>query len=121
MSPLRLTTTALFLTAALWPTHRDAAEAQEGDAAVGQAFAEKVCASCHAVLLGQGMDPEPDPLPFKERVPLPFEDIANTPGVTEMALTAWLTTSHPTMPNIVLSEKELRNIVAYILSLKQAR
>ena len=51
-------------------------------------------------------------------MPLPFEDIANTPGITETALFAWMTTSHPTMPNIVLEKKELTDVVSYILSLK---
>jgi mono/diheme cytochrome c family protein len=86
----------------------------------GQSFAERVCSRCHAVLRGEGVDPDPEPLPFKEvGRPLPFEDIANTPGITEAALYAWLTTSHPTMPDIVLEKEELRNVVAYILSLKK--
>jgi mono/diheme cytochrome c family protein len=86
----------------------------------GQNLAVQVCSRCHAVLRGEGVDPKPEPLPFKKiGRPLPFEDIANTPGVTETALYAWLTTSHPTMPNIVLDKEELRNVVAYILSLKR--
>ena len=70
----------------------------------------------------KGVTPNPEPLPFSEvGRPLPFEDVANTPGVTEMALYAWLTTSHPTMPDIVLDKDELRDVVAYILSLKKDR
>ena len=85
----------------------------------GQTLAVQVCSRCHAVLRGEGATPKPEPLPFSEiGRPLAFEDIANTPGVTEMALYAWLTSSHPTMPNIVLEKEELRNVVAYILSLK---
>jgi len=110
-----LFTTALSLTP--WAT----ALAQEGDAEAGQALAVEVCASCHAVLPGEGVDPDPDPLPFQKLVPLPFEDIANTPGVTETVLTVWLTTSHPTMPDIVLADDERRNVIAYILSLKGQR
>lgn len=89
-----------------------------GDPQAGQGVAMEVCSSCHAVMPGEGVDPDPDPLPFDELEPLPFEDIANTPGVTAMALFAWLTSSHPTMPNIVLEEEELRNVVSYILTLK---
>jgi mono/diheme cytochrome c family protein len=86
----------------------------------GQTLAVQVCSRCHAVLRGEGVTPNPEPLPFNEvGRPLPFEDIANTPGVTEMALYAWLTSSHPTMPDIVLTKDELRNAVAYILSLKR--
>lgn len=38
--------------------------------------------------------------------------------ITAIALSASLTTSHPTMPNIALSQKERRDVVAYILTLK---
>jgi hypothetical protein len=34
-----------------------------------------------------------------------------------VALTVWLQSSHPTMPNIILKPDELRNVVAYIRSL----
>jgi mono/diheme cytochrome c family protein len=86
----------------------------------GQILAVQICSRCHAVLRGQGVNPHPPPLPFtKVAEPLPFEDVANTPGVTEMALYAWMMSSHPTMPNIALTKEELRNVVAYILSLKR--
>ena len=75
---------AFLLTTALSLTPWTTALAQEGAADAGQDVAVEVCASCHAVLPGEGVDPEPDPLPFRKLVPLPFEDIANTPGVTEM-------------------------------------
>jgi mono/diheme cytochrome c family protein len=89
-----------------------------GDPGAGLAVAEEVCAQCHAVLPGQRFFLKPDPLPFEDSVPLPFEDIANTPGITEMALLAWMTSTHPTMPDIMLEADELRNVVAYILKLK---
>src|SRR5215475_11482421 len=76
----------------------------------------------HAVLRGEGVNPNPEPLPFRKiGRPLPFEDIANTPGVTEMALYAWLTSSHPTMPDIELGKDDLTNVVAYILSLRKTQ
>jgi len=85
----------------------------------GQNLAVQICSRCHAVLRGEGVTPNPEPLPFsKVGRPLPFEDIAKTPGVTAMALYAWLTSSHPTMPDIVLDKDDLGNVVAYILSLK---
>lgn len=89
-----------------------------GDPGAGLTVAEKVCAECHTVLPGQGFFLEPNPLPFEDSVPLPFEDIANTLGITEMALLAWMTSTHPTMPDIMLEAEELRDVVAYILSLK---
>ena len=36
----------------------------------------------------------------------------------ERPLYVWMTSSHPTMPDIVLSPEELRNVAAYILSLQ---
>jgi hypothetical protein len=38
--------------------------------------------------------------------------------MTATALTVWLTTSHPTMPNIVIEPNDMDNVVAFILSLK---
>jgi hypothetical protein len=39
--------------------------------------------------------------------------------MTAMALTVWLTTSHPTMPNILLTPETREDIVAYILSIRR--
>ena len=50
-----------------------------------------------------------------------FRDIANTPGMTTTALTAFLTTSHPKMPNLILTPKEMADVTAYILSLRHHR
>jgi len=86
------------------------AVAQEADIAAGKAYAEQVCATCHAVEQGE----EESPL---YQAPT-FQSVADTPGMTEMALSVWLQSSHPTMPNIVLSQDEIRNVVAYIRSLK---
>lgn len=87
-----------------------AAPAQEGDATAGQAYAKEVCAACHAVLPNEQISP-------LAQAPT-FQKVANMPGMTEMALSVWLQTSHPTMPNIILKPDDLRNVVAYIVSLK---
>jgi mono/diheme cytochrome c family protein len=106
--------------AALSGLWSEAALAQDvGDPDAGYEVATQICAACHAILPGEGRSPNPPPLPFEAGAPLPFEDIANTPGVTSTALFAWMGTSHPSMPNFVLEHDELRNIVAYILSLKR--
>jgi hypothetical protein len=47
-----------------------------------------------------------------------FEHIANIPGMTGMALTATLRTSHGTMPNVIIKGSDIGDLVAYILSLK---
>ena len=38
--------------------------------------------------------------------------------LSAITLTAWLQTLHPTMPNIVMTDAEMRNVIQYILSLK---
>jgi mono/diheme cytochrome c family protein len=82
---------------------------QTGDPAAGAAYAEKICAQCHSI---KGAEPSPEP------TAPPFKVVANTPGMTATALTVWLSTSHPTMPNIVLEPQELDNVIAFILTLK---
>ncbi|HEX7532153.1 MAG TPA: c-type cytochrome [Methyloceanibacter sp.] len=86
------------------------AAAQEGDVTAGAAYAKQICASCHAVLPNEQISPLP-------QAPT-FQTVANLPGMTEMALSVWLQSSHPTMPNIILKPDDLRNVVAYITSLK---
>ncbi len=86
------------------------ARAQDADIAAGGAYAKQVCAACHAVLPNEEFSPLPE-------APT-FQSVANTPGMTEMALTVWLQSSHPTMPNIILKQDDLRNVVAYIRSLE---
>jgi mono/diheme cytochrome c family protein len=82
-----------------------------GDLRQGRRLALDVCASCHAVVAGQTRSPL-DTAPS-------FEEIAKTPGMTEAALAYWLTAaSHPTMPNLILSSQQLRDVSAYILSLR---
>jgi mono/diheme cytochrome c family protein len=87
------------------------ADAQDADIEAGGAYAEQVCAACHAVLPNEQISPLAE-------APT-FQSVADTPGMTEMALTVWLQSSHPTMPNIVLKQDDLRNVVAYIRSLKK--
>jgi len=90
-----------------------AAAAQEADVAAGKVYAEEICAACHAVRQGQQESPLFD-------APT-FQDVADTPGMTELALSVWLQSSHPTMPNIVLKQDDLRNVIAYIRSLEGKR
>lgn len=85
--------------------------AQEtGDPQKGLTFAREVCAACHAVERWQPYSPNP-------QAPR-FDAIANTRGMSGMALYAFLQTSHATMPNLILEPDEIANVVSYILSLK---
>jgi mono/diheme cytochrome c family protein len=86
--------------------------AQEiGQAGHGLALAERLCAQCHAVQGQQAASPNPDAPPFRE--------IASTAGITSMALSAALQTSHASMPNIMLEAEERADLIAYIISLKR--
>ena len=76
----------------------------------GFALAERLCAQCHAVSGRENKSPNPDAPTFR--------DIASTPGMTSIALTAALQTSHATMPNVMLTAEERTDVIAYILSLK---
>jgi cytochrome c len=81
-----------------------------GDAAKGRAFAQQICSECHNIEKGER--PSPNGLAPN------FETVAKTPGLTAIALTAALRTSHRTMPNIIIPDDDLRNVVAYVLSLQ---
>jgi len=89
-----------------------ASQAQEiGDVQQGRQLALDVCGSCHAVRAGQNRSP-------LARAPS-FEEIAHMPGMTAAALAVWFTAqSHPTMPNFIFSPQQVRDLSAYILSLR---
>jgi len=83
-----------------------------GDVRIGRELAITTCSECHLVvarrLTSRGLGGPPD-----------FVDIANEPGMTGTALFVFLHTPHPTMPNLVLSDSEAQDAIAYILSLKK--
>jgi mono/diheme cytochrome c family protein len=88
---------------------RDIPMGEIGDPQAGFEYAHEVCAACHAI--SQEKSPNPKAPRFKE--------VANTPGMTPTAIKVWLqNANHPTMPNIMIKGQELRNLTAYILSLK---
>jgi mono/diheme cytochrome c family protein len=102
------------LIAAVLTTAVHSGWAQEfGDRAAGLAYADGVCAECHAVKKGQRVSPH-------ERAPA-FELVANARGMSEMALRVWFQSPHPSMPNLRLTEKQSDDLIAYIMSLKEGR
>jgi mono/diheme cytochrome c family protein len=84
--------------------------AQDGDRAQGLALARQICSECHTI----DRSPTLSPNPASPR----FEAIAKTPGMTGAALSVLLLTPHRTMPNVMLTPEQLRNVVTYILSLQ---
>jgi len=100
------------LAAAIAATATAAAQAQEiGDARHGLKLAQAMCSECHLVEKVAGRSTNP--------ASPPFETIAKTPGLTSAALYSVLQSSHSTMPNIVIKGPDAKDIVAYILSLKE--
>jgi cytochrome c len=86
------------------------AQAQDTfEARQGRAFAERVCSGCHGVVLGATSLAAGAPN---------FYTIARTPGMSPLALRVALETPHHSMPNLMLTADELRDITAYIMSLR---
>jgi mono/diheme cytochrome c family protein len=81
-----------------------------GNARHGESLATAMCAQCHAVRAGQLRSPDP--------MAPNFTSIATTLGMTAMALRVWLQSSHPSMPNYILTREQRNDVVAYIMSLK---
>ena len=85
--------------------------AQDADVAAGRAFAREACRACHVVEAQQQQ-------PRLVVIGPAFREIANTRGMTATALRVFLTTSHPNMPNLILTPEEIADVSAYILSLR---
>jgi len=82
-----------------------------GDPVMGARLAQDICVECHAV------DPD-DTVSLNFAAP-PFQEIANRPEITPLALSVWFRSPHPNMPNFVLSPDENQNVIAYIMSLRK--
>jgi mono/diheme cytochrome c family protein len=80
-----------------------------GDAASGLTLAKTWCVTCHIVAPNvAGGDNAP-----------PFDAIANRSNLSPGALRAWLTDTHPPMPNLNLSNQQIDDITAYLDSLRK--
>ena len=82
--------------------------AQNVDA--GQQIAQTWCANCHQIAAGTA--------PKNDQGPPSFPAIARMNTTTAAALAAFLSTPHGRMPDFSLSRQEIRDVSAYILSLK---
>jgi mono/diheme cytochrome c family protein len=79
----------------------------------GKTLAREMCGDCHIVAPDQTRGGDPLAPDLVERV--------QDTGITELALRAYLQTSHPVMPNVRLTPEQTDDIVAYLLSLKGAK
>lgn len=80
-----------------------------GNATRGWKLAIRTCSGCHWVS-HEGKS-------GRIRAPT-LSTIANTKGMSAMALNVALLTSHRSMPNIVLNAQERADVIAFILTLK---
>lgn len=87
-----------------------AAQDLPGDAVMGRNLAHKVCAQCHYVEAGDTEGELPDPPAF--------QNLADDPAMTPLALRAFLTSPHTDMPNLILTDAEVDDVIAYIHSMK---
>ncbi|UEM25303.1 hypothetical protein JL100_035170 (plasmid) [Skermanella mucosa] len=89
------------------------ADAQSvGSPVRGREQADRLCGDCHVVAPGQDGSRSLGPN---------LAEYVRDPAITEMALRSYLQTSHPVMPNIMLTAEETDDIVAYLLDRKAPR
>lgn len=79
------------------------------DAAEGRIIADRWCSSCHLVSRDQTNAPGDAP---------PFETVAQRPQSEIDTLKDFLAHPHPPMPNLSLTRQEVRDVLAYIASLR---
>jgi mono/diheme cytochrome c family protein len=106
MAKFMTTPTALIVSIALLLP----ASAQSVDRSMGRHLAETTCSACHQIgLAASPQSPKP--------VAPSFLDISRMPSTNELAIKVFLRSSHPTMPNIILSPEEIDSVAAYIVGL----
>lgn len=87
-----------------------AAQELPGDAEAGHTLAVTVCDACHEVEKGARGGTLPDPPGFQR--------LADNPAMTALALRVFLRTPHRDMPDLILSDAECDDVIAYILGLR---
>lgn len=102
----------LFVSMAAAPASRAGSMTPRPDAGKGRALAERVCIACHVVAREAAS-------PVAADVPS-FPAIANKQGQTMEAIAGRIVIPHPPMPAVPLSREEIANVVAYIMTLKDA-
>ncbi len=80
------------------------------NATVGRQIAEQWCSACHQI--------EPAPKTDSDKIPPSFASVAAMSSTTALSLHAFLSNPHGRMPDFALTRAEIRDVSAYILSLK---
>jgi mono/diheme cytochrome c family protein len=86
------------------------ASAQSADPSLGRKLAETTCSECHQI---DSDSPNPE---SRSGAPS-FVAISRMSSMTELAIKVFLQSSHPTMPNIVLTPDEMDSVATYIKGL----
>lgn len=108
---LRRSAIAASLLAVLALAPARAEQVPPGDAAAGRAIALQSCGGCHVVAERQ-LRPAMDGAPA-------FITLARDPAVTETSLRVFLQTPHARMPNLILTNREIDDVLSYILSMRR--
>ena len=111
-----ITNAAVAMTLACLGAIANSAHAQTtaANAAQGRVLADKLCKGCHVTAADtEGVVINPD-------VPS-FAAIARRPGIDAELLAGRVIIPHPPMPDTHLTVTELRDIIAYILSMTPKR
>ncbi|HEV2550650.1 MAG TPA: c-type cytochrome [Stellaceae bacterium] len=106
--------------AASAPTVHAEGQSNAEDIRAGRVLSLRICTACHFVSRDQDMPPILRP-------PAPsFPSIANRRGATEESVRQFLATTHSTvrslnsMPNPALTDDQIRQAAAFLVSLKKA-
>lgn len=89
---------------------RDAYAQDSGEPSRGRDVARANCSNCHAISRNEQASPNSSAPPFQR--------VADTPGMTAIALNHLMHSAHKTMPLIILPPGEQSHLIAYILSLR---
>ena len=103
---LRCLTVAACLACPIWTDHAIAQDVESG-----RRIAQMWCEGCHQIQNAPTG-------PIRDDIPS-FVAIARSSSTTSTSLNAFLSTPHPSMPNYSLTRQEIRDVAAYILSLRQ--
>jgi hypothetical protein len=74
---------------------------------IGRQTATALCAPCHQI--GE----------TRHDGPPSFVDVANMTSTTDLSLKVFLRSNHKEMSNLIISNSETDNLIAYILNLRQ--
>src|SRR5262245_26189414 len=110
-SSMRLRNALAILPLCILGTGPAAAQMGLADARRGQELSARLCSGCHSV--------SPDPAGTVNADVPTFAAIAGRRETTAERLAGRIIVPHPPMPNVQLTVAEMRDIIAYILSLKR--